>query len=150
MTIRPSIAALAVAFFAVPLVACGGSGGGSSPTPVTSATPTSAPASPAPSPSATASGVAPQTSTASIVFSSNAAVTFTVAEAGYAGAFTETDTCRPATGAIASVAAVAGASPAAYAVTPLGAGTCSIAIADASGRTTSVTVVVSTASIGVQ
>jgi hypothetical protein len=67
----------------------------------------------------------------------NAAQTVSVSETGYAGAFTETDTCS----GIASVSPADGSGPSAtYTVTPLAAGTCTITIHDTNGQKSAVAV----------
>jgi hypothetical protein len=84
-------------------------------------------------------------------FSSDAAQTVTVSESGYTGRFTESDNCNPYSGTIASVALASTATGAAtYAVTPQGAGTCTVTISDASGKSVAVGVTVSIAAITVQ
>ena len=127
------------------LAACGG---GSS-TPLAPAT--AASTSPSPSPSASGGAGSPAVSTSTLSFVSGAAQNVTVTESGYSGAFTESDTCNPYSGEIASIAAGAkSAGSATYAITPIGAGTCTITFADAAGHTTGVNVTVSTAAITVQ
>jgi hypothetical protein len=51
------------------------------------------------------------------------ATTFTASETGYTGAFTESDTCS-------GIATVAGGAAGSYTITPSGAGSCSVSIAD--------------------
>jgi len=77
-------------------------------------------------------------------------VTFSVSQSGYSGGFTESDTCSPLSGTIASVVANANAVPASYTVTPVGAGTCTITISNAAGGAVTLGVTVSTAAVVVQ
>jgi hypothetical protein len=65
-----------------------------------------------------------------------------VTEAGYAGAFSETDSC-------AGIATVATASPT-FTVTPVAAGTCSIKISDTAQHFVAVPVTVTTSGLVVQ
>jgi hypothetical protein len=123
------------------LAACGGG---------SSAPPASAPTSnvsPSPAPPANA----PAASPSSFSFSSGTEQNLTVTESGYTGTFTESDTCNPYSGEIASVVAGAhSAGSATYAVTPVGAGACAIRVTDTAGNATAVNVTVSTAAITVQ
>jgi hypothetical protein len=75
---------------------------------------------------------------------------FAVTQAGYGGTFTESDTCAPLSGTIATVAAKSGSKGAWYSVTPQSAGTCAITVTGGGGSTASVPVTVSAASIVVQ
>jgi hypothetical protein len=133
---------------AASLSACGG--GTSSPAiaPATLA-PSAAPSA---QPSATPAPAAPQSSLASIDFSTNAATTLTVTESSYTATFRETDTCNPLTGQIAAVSAVPAPPPgsASYSVTPMGMGSCQITVSDAAGKSVSIPVTVSSALITVQ
>lgn len=140
---------LAALIGAASLTACGG-GGTSAPAPVAPAT--LAPStSPSAQPSATPAPAAPQSSTASIDFSSNAPTTITVTESGYTGTFSESDTCDPLSGEIAAVAAASPApGSASYAVTPAGVGSCRITVSDTVGKTVAIPVTVSAAAITVQ
>jgi len=82
---------------------------------------------------------------------SAAAQQFSVTEPGYAGRYTESDTCNPYTGQIAAVATVAnGNGAASYSVTPINAGTCTVTISDGAGRSSSVSVSIAAAAITVQ
>ena len=137
---------LAFALIAL-LAGCGGGGGSTLATPVT--LPTTGASS---TPSATATPPPPlAVSTQALSFSSGTAQNLTVTESGYSGAFTESDTCNPYSGEVASVvASTSSAGSATYAVTPMGAGTCAITFTDASARTATVDVTVSTAAITVQ
>lgn len=74
-----------------------------------------------------------------------------IGETSYTGTFTESDTCNPPSGAVATVVALSNASgTATYAVTPQGAGTCTITVTDTSGHGVAIPVSVSTAAISVQ
>ncbi len=126
--------------FVVNASACGGGGSAAVPAPAVSTAPA---ASPTPGASAT-----PQASLTAITFATNAAVTFTVAETGYTGTFSETDTCAPLTGTIATVTPASGT--ASYTVTPIGAGSCSITVKDASGGSVTLPVTVSALAVTVQ
>lgn len=87
----------------------------------------------------------------SINFQSGTQQTFNVTESGYAGTFTESDSCNPLTGQIATVTTSSNAHGAAtIQVAPVSAGTCSITVSDSSGRNTNVSVSVATAAITVQ
>ena len=77
-------------------------------------------------------------------------MTLTVTESGYAGVFTETDTCSPLTGTIATVHANATSGTASYTVAPVAPGTCSIVVGDASGRNVTIPVTVSTLAVTLQ
>jgi hypothetical protein len=134
---------------AVTCAACGGGGGSSAPPVVVTATPT-ATAAPTPVPTATPVPVLPQASATTIPFASNQPVTLTVTETGYAGAFSESDTCAPLTGAIATVHANATSGTASYTVTPVGPGACSITVRDTAGGAVTVPVTVSTLALTVQ
>jgi hypothetical protein len=130
------------------LAACGG-GGGSSYTPSgPSGGQTATPApTPTPTPTPTPAPV-PQASQTSVTFASGSAQNVSITESGYTGTFTESDTCNPLSGAIASVAAQSNANGAAtYAITPLAAGTCNVTISDTSGRGTTISVSVASAAI---
>jgi hypothetical protein len=118
------------AAFACALAACSGGGGNSSPA-----------ASPAPS----------------VILLSTTAMTFAgfgstvpaeqvqVAENGYAGVFSENDTCTPQTGAqIAGVSETSPGNPATYSVTPLADGTCVATFTDTNGQTAKVTITIGT------
>jgi len=141
---RHSLAATGLSIVAaVMLSACGGGGGGGvGTTPPVTASPSSSP---------TNSPSVPQSSTSSIAFQSGTAQTFTIKETGYSGAFTESDTCNPLTGQIASVTAVSNTGGAAsYQVAPIAAGACTVTITDASSRSATISVSVATAAITVQ
>jgi hypothetical protein len=147
-----SLAVVAASIVAIAaLSACGGGGGGSPQLAPPSNAPTSSPTvSPSSSPSA-APGSSPQASTSSIDFQSGTKQTFNVTESGYTGAFTESDTCNPLTGQIATVTTLSNAHGAAtIQVAPIGPGTCSITVGDSSGLNTTVSVSVATAAITVQ
>ncbi len=104
-----------------------GCGGGSAASPAVPP-PTTAPVSPL---------VLTPSTLAFLASGANAAQTFGVAETGYAGTFTETDTC----GATATVSAQSPSGPAAtYTVTPLAAGACAITVRDANGQKATVAV----------
>ncbi len=67
------------------------------------------------------------------------------------GTFTESNTCNPYTGQIASVAMTSSAAGSAtFTLTPVAAGTCTITVSDNAGRNTSVSVSIATAAITVQ
>ncbi len=118
---------MTAAVFACALAACGG-GGSSSPA-----------ASPQPN----------------LIMLSTTAMTFTgygsgvqaqqvqVGENGYAGVFSENDTCTPQTGPqIAGVSETSPGNPATYSVTPLADGTCVATFTDTNGQTAKVTIAV--------
>jgi hypothetical protein len=128
------------------LTACGG-GGGSTYTP--SGNGPSSGQTPSPTPTASPTpGPSPQASQSSVSFQSGSAQSVSVTESGYTGAFTESDTCNPLTGAIAGVAAQSNANGAAsYAITPLSAGTCSVTVSDSAGHATTISVSVASAAI---
>lgn len=66
---------------------------------------------------------------------------FTASESGYSGTFTESDTCHPAAGTIATVAPANANGPSAtFTVTPQSAGSCAVTVTDAYGQTSAVTV----------
>lgn len=128
------------------LAACGGGSAPStlavsaSASPSTTATPTGSPT----------QAAAPAASPSSLAFESGSAQNVTVTESGYTGSFTESDTCNPASGKIASVVASATSTGSAtYAVTPIAAGTCTITVLDTASHATAVNVTVSTAAITV-
>jgi hypothetical protein len=69
-----------------------------------------------------------------------------VAENGYAGVFSENDTCTPQSGAqIAGVSETSPGNPATYAVTPLADGTCVATFTDTNGQIAKVTITVGAA-----
>jgi hypothetical protein len=141
--------------YAVIIVALLAACGGGSTTPSAPAVSTaSASPSPAASSSPTTSptqAAAPVSSPSSLAFTSGSAQNLTVTESGYTGSFTESDTCNPTSGEIASVVAGAkSAGSATYAVTPIAAGTCTVTVLDTAGHATAVDVTVSTAAITVQ
>jgi arabinan endo-1,5-alpha-L-arabinosidase len=133
---------------AVTCAACGGGGGGSSVSPAPVAPAQSSPT-PTAAPSATPLPAVPQSSAATIPFSSNQPATFTVTETGYAGPFAETDSCSPLAGTIATVHANATSATASYTVTPIARGTCTITVTDASGGGVTIPVTVSTLAVTV-
>ncbi|HVS45493.1 MAG TPA: hypothetical protein VMS32_02395 [Verrucomicrobiae bacterium] len=56
-------------------------------------------------------------------------------EIGYTGAFTESDTCNPSGGTIATVAPSSGSGPSfTFTVTGVAAGTCAATFADSNGQ----------------
>jgi hypothetical protein len=129
------------------LAACGGAGGGSSYTPSNPSTGQTPAPTPTPSPTPTPAAV-PQASQSTVTFSSGSAQNVNVTESGYTGTFTESDTCNPLSGAIASVAPQSNAhGSATYAITPLSAGVCNVTISDTSGRGTTISVSVASAAI---
>jgi hypothetical protein len=130
------------------LAACGGGGGSSYNPSGPSGGQTPAPT-PTPSPTSTPTpAVAPQASQTTVTFSSGSAQNVSVTESGYTGAFHESDTCNPLSGAIAGVAATSnGNGTATYAITPLSAGVCNVTISDASGHGTTISVSVASAAI---
>jgi len=66
-----------------------------------------------------------------------------VGETGYAGVFSENDTCTPQTGPqIAGVAETSPGNPATYSVTPLADGTCVATFTDTNGQTVKLTIAV--------
>jgi hypothetical protein len=137
---------LASLAFCAAIAACGGGGGSSYTPPSSSGGQTSSPA-PTPTPTATPA-IVPQASQSSVTFASGSAQNVSVTEPGYTGTFTESDTCNPLSGAIASVAAQSNANgAAAYVIAPLGAGTCNVTISDTSGRGTTISVSVASAAI---
>jgi hypothetical protein len=79
------------------------------------------------------------------------AATITVHETGYAGTFTETDTCNPGTGTIATFSPASGSGPTLnVTATGVAAGTCSITYADSFNQQQTVTVIVTTNSFIIQ
>ena len=86
-------------------------------------------------------GVTP--TTLSFASTNAAAQTFTVAESGYSGAITETDSCA-GVASISATGTTAGPSSA-YAVTPRGAGTCIVTVADTFAQKANVAIVVAAA-----
>jgi hypothetical protein len=66
-----------------------------------------------------------------------------VGENGYAGVFSENDTCTPQTGAqIAGVSETSPGNPATYSVTPLADGSCVATFTDTNGQTAKVTITI--------
>jgi hypothetical protein len=119
---------IAAAFFACALAACGG--GGSS-------------ESPAASPEPNAIVLSTQTMRFASPGTGGAAQQVQVAENGYAGVFSENDTCTPQSGApLASVSETSPGNPATYSITPLADGTCEATFTDTNGQTTKVTIAV--------
>jgi len=128
----------AVFLLAVGLTSCGGGGSVTPGAPSTMASPTQSPS----------SIVA---STTSVAFSSGSAQNFTVSESGYAGSFTESDTCNPYAGRIATVVSAGSSSGSqTYTVTPDGAGTCEVTVRDTQGNSVAISVTVTVAAITVQ
>src|ERR1700730_9315760 len=117
-------------------------------TPTPTATPVGATPTPTPTPTATPTpGPAPvvvpaPTSLAFTGLGAPSAGSVSVTEAGYAGAFSETDSC-------AGIATVATASPT-FTVTPVAVGTCSIKISDTAQHSVAVPVTVTTSGLVVQ
>lgn len=74
--------------------------------------------------------------------------TFTATEAGYTGSMSENDTCA-GIATVAPAGSITGASVA-YNVTPLAAGSCGIAITDASSQKVNITISVTTSGLVVQ
>lgn len=135
--------------------------GTANPSPVATATPSPAPtaspvptagatATPSPAPTATpVPGATIQTVPGSFAFTSTgagAALPLAPSEAGYNGAFGESDTCA----AIASVSPASVPSGTPFTVTPLAAGACTITVHDASAVTAAVSVTVTTSGLVVQ
>jgi hypothetical protein len=79
------------------------------------------------------------------------AQTFTATEVGDSGAISETDTCSPGGGAIATITPASASGPnATFTVTPQSAGTCTVTVHDAFGQTAPVSVTVTTTGLTVQ
>jgi hypothetical protein len=77
--------------------------------------------------------------------------TIVVTETGYAGTYTESDTCNPGTGPIATIALTSGSGASVtYTVTGISAGICAATFTDAFGQQTSSTIYVTLTSLGVQ
>ncbi|MGD0473056.1 MAG: hypothetical protein ABSB70_07535 [Candidatus Velthaea sp.] len=123
----------------------------SAPTPVPAtpgprpATPSPTP-SPAPTPTASPTPGVPLPNPSSLTFNAVGAPyaqSFTVTETGYAGTWTQTNTC-------ASIATVSTADHQHFTVTPAGAGACTISVTDTNSVSSSVSVGVTTSTIGVQ
>jgi hypothetical protein len=74
------------------------------------------------------------------------AQTFSASETGYNGTLTQTNTCNPSSGTIATVSPVSGAAPVTFTVTPQAAGTCTITVSDTNGQSAALTVTVTTTS----
>ncbi len=115
-------------------------------TPTPAPTPTSTP-SPTPTPTPPPAGVLsinPLNVNVYGIGSSNAA-TIIVQETGYSGTFTESDTCNPSGGQIATIAAssAAGAS-ATYVATGISAGSCTATFSDSTNQHITIPVVVTT------
>jgi hypothetical protein len=107
-------------------------------------------ATPSPTPAPTPTPAPLQPSAATVTFNSNAPTTLTVTQSGYTGSFTESDTCAPLTGTIATVHANATTGTASYAVAPIAAGTCQITVSNSAGQAVVVPVTVSTFALTVQ
>ncbi len=119
------------------------------PTPTASPTPTPTPtASPTPTPTPTPNPLTVTSSSISLIGAgATYAQSFQVAEDGYTGAITESDTCA----GIATPAPINGNGPTLnVTVTGVAAGTCAITYFDSYGQSVGVNVTVTTASIGVQ
>jgi hypothetical protein len=120
-------------------------------TPVATATPTPAPTptpppTPTPSPTPTPTPPPVGASPSSLAFTAIGAAnsqSLTVSQAGYTGAFAESDTCV----GIAQVALTSG--NAQYTVTPVGLGTCQITITGTAGQSAMVPLSVTTSSLSV-
>ncbi len=120
------------------------------PTPTPTPTPTPIPTASA-SPVPTATPIPTATPNSAIVispyslnfFNTGAAYaqTFTVGENGFSGTYTETDTCHPSSGTIATLSPTSAGGPnAIFTVTPVNAGTCTITITDGIGNTAAVSI----------
>jgi hypothetical protein len=71
-----------------------------------------------------------------------------VSEGGYSGTFTESDTCSPVAGTIATISPGTGSGPSLpQTVTGVAAGTCVVTFTDSHGQTGSSTITVTTSSI---
>jgi hypothetical protein len=117
------------------------------PTPTPTATPVGATPTPTPTAVATATPAATVPNPSSLTFTATGATSaqqLSVAQAGFAGTFAQTNTCA----AVASVipANVPAASPV-FTVTPNAGGSCSITIAGGSGQTVIVSVAVTTSGL---
>jgi len=91
------------------------------------------------SPTSSAIQVAPASLNLAGAGSANAK-TVSASENFYTGALTESDTCNPSAGTIASVAPVSGIAPVTFTVTPRTPGNCSITISDTNSQSALVSV----------
>lgn len=132
------------------------------PTPGPTSSPTSTPTStpsPTPTSSSTPTPTAPPPGVLSVnplsvniygTGSSNAA-TIVVQEVTYAGTFTESDTCNPGSGKIATIATANAAGPSAnYIATGVSAGSCTATFSDSTNQHVTIPIVVTTNSFGIQ
>lgn len=72
------------------------------------------------------------------------AQTFSASETNYSGTFTQSNTCNPNSGTIATISPASGTAPVTFTVTPQSAGSCTVTIGDSSGQSTSLTIGVTT------
>jgi hypothetical protein len=116
------------------------------PTPVATATPTPVvTASPTPLPTATPTPAGVSLSPAALTFlaiGAGSAQTVTVSELKYSGAFT------PSTTTCASIASIAPGPGSSFTVTPLGVGSCSFTISDAGTNAATLSIGVTTTTVG--
>jgi hypothetical protein len=75
------------------------------------------------------------------------AKTFFAFENFYSGTLTESDTCNPSAGILASVSPSSGTSPATFTVTPRAVGACTVKISDANGQSATESVSVASGTI---
>ena len=86
------------------------------------------------------------TSLSFLATGSGFAQTLRASETGYNGTLSQTNTCNPSAGTIATVSPASGSAPVTFTVTPQGAGTCTITVSDTNGQSTALTVTVTTTS----
>ena len=75
---------------------------------------------------------------------------FSASENFYSGTMTQTNSCSPSAGVIATVSPVSGTAPVTFTVTPQAVGSCSITISDSNSQSATVAVTVTTESIVIQ